>query len=163
MRRIVTAFLLTFAVTFGARAADWPQWRGPERTGISQETGLLPTWPAEGPALRWKATDIGTGYSTPVISNGKVYLQTTHDNDEFALALDEKTGAKAWEVPIGKVWRNQGPQYPGTRSSPTVDGEFLYCLASDGDLTCLETADGKLKWKKHLRTDFGGAYGMWAY
>jgi outer membrane protein assembly factor BamB len=163
MRSISASFLLTFVVSVVARAADWPQWRGPERTGISKETGLLQTWPAEGPTLRWKATDIGTGYSTPVISQGRVYMQTTRDNDEFALALDEKTGAKTWEVPIGKVGRNQGPQYPGTRSSPTVDGDYLYCLASDGDLTCLETADGKLKWKKHLRTDFGGAYGMWAY
>ena len=124
---------------------------------------MLQTWPADGPALRWKATDIGTGYSSPSVVRGRVYLQTTHDNDEFALALDEKTGAKVWEVPIGKVGKNRGPQYPGTRSTPTVDGDQMYCLASDGELTCLETAKGDMKWKKHLRQDLGGEDGAWAF
>ncbi len=163
MPRAVTLFLLTLAFASVTKADDWPQWRGPERTGISKETGLLQTWPADGPALRWKAADIGTGYSSPSVVLGRVYLQTTHDNDEFALALDEKTGAKVWEVPIGKVGKNRGPQYPGTRSTPTVDGDRLYCLASDGELTCLDIAKGDTKWKKHLRHDFGGADGAWAF
>jgi outer membrane protein assembly factor BamB len=163
MLRPVTIFLMTLAFTSVTRAEDWPQWRGPERTGISKETGLLQTWPADGPALRWKATDIGTGYSSPSVVRGRVYLQTTHDNDEFALALDEKTGAKIWEVPIGKIGKNRGPQYPGTRSTPTVIDERMYCLASDGELTCLDIAKGDIKWKKHLRQDFGGEDGAWAF
>ena len=163
MPRSVAMFLITLAFTSVTRADDWPQWRGPERTGISKETGLLQTWTADGPALRWKATDIGTGYSSPSVVRGRVYLQTTHDNDEFALALDEKSGDKVWEAPIGKVGKNRGPQYPGTRSTPTVDGDRLYCLASDGELTCLDIAKGDLKWKKHLRQDFGGEDGAWAF
>ena len=163
MPRLVTTLLIILACTCMARADDWPQWRGPERTGISKETGLLQTWPADGPTLRWKATDIGTGYSSPAIVHGRVYLQTTHDNDEFALTLDEKTGAKDWEAPIGKVGKNRGPQYPGTRSTPTVDGDRMYCLASDGELVCLDIATGDMKWKKHLKQDFGGEDGAWAF
>src|SRR5579863_9166980 len=163
MSRVVTLLLIIFACTSAIRADDWPQWRGTERTGISKEKGLLQTWPADGPALRWKAADIGTGYSSPSIAHGRVYVQTTHGDDEFALALNEKTGAKVWEAPIGKVGKNRGPQYPGTRSTPTVDGERLYCLASDGELVCLDAAKGDMKWKKHLRQDLGGAEGNWAY
>ena len=58
-------------------AEDWPQWRGPDRTGISADTGLLKEWPKDGPPLRWKAADIGTGYSAPIVVKGRVYLQTT--------------------------------------------------------------------------------------
>ena len=163
MPHFVTKLLMTLAFTSVTQADDWPQWRGPERTGISKETGLLQKWPADGPKLRWKATDIGTGYSSPSVVLGRVYLQTTRENDEFALALDELTGAKVWEVPVGKVGKNRGPQYPGTRSTPTVDGDRLYCLASDGELSCLDLTKGDLKWKKHLRQDFGGEDGAWAF
>ena len=163
MPHFVTKLLMTLAFTSVTQADDWPQWRGPERTGISKETGLLQKWPADGPKLRWKATDIGTGYSSPSVVLGRVYLQTTRENDEFALALDELTGAKVWEVPVGKVGKNRGPQYPGTRSTPTVDGDRLYCLASDGELSCLALTKGDLKWKKHLRQDFGGEDGAWAF
>lgn len=126
MSRPVTMALVILAFTTVVHADDWPQWRGPERTGISKETGLLQVWPADGPGLRWKASDIGTGYSSPSVVSGRVYLQATHGNDEFALVIDEKTGDKDWEVPIGKVGKNRGPQYPGTRSTPTVDGDSLW-------------------------------------
>jgi outer membrane protein assembly factor BamB len=154
-----------FVLIFGlaVSAADWPQWRGPERTGVSSETGLLQEWPADGPTLRWKATDLGTGYSGPAIAKGRVYLQTTRGNDEFVVALDEKTGKQLWTTAIGKVGKNQGPQYPGTRSTPTVDGSLLYGLSSDGELACLETDGGKLKWQKSFRKDFDGKVGNWAY
>jgi len=163
MSRLVMMLLVALVCTSVAQADDWPQWRGPRRDGISLEKGLLQTWPADGPTLRWKAADIGTGYSSPSVVGGRVYLQTTHDQDEFTLALDEKTGAKVWEAPIGKVGKNRGPQYPGTRSTPTVDGDSMYCLASDGELVCLAVASGELKWKKHLREDFGGEDGAWAF
>jgi outer membrane protein assembly factor BamB len=153
--------LLSALVLFSL-AADWPQWRGPDRNGISKETGLLPQWPKDGPPLRWKATDIGTGYSSPAVANGRVYLQTTRGNEEFALALDEKSGREVWSVRIGKVGRNLGPQYPGTRATPTVDGDRLSCLASDGELNCLDT-EGKVVWHKNLARDLAGSVGNWAY
>jgi outer membrane protein assembly factor BamB len=147
-------------------AEDWPQWRGPDRTGISADTGLLKVWPKDGPPLRWKAADIGTGYSAPIVVKGRVYLQTTKGTEEFALALDEKTGKEIWIQPIGKVGVNKGPQYPGSRATPTADGDKLYCLASDGQLRCLEAAGGTTVWTKNLQTDFGGRVGglmSWSY
>jgi len=165
LRRSLPA-CLTLALAITVQAADWPQWRGPDRSGISRETGLLQEWPKDGPKLRWKRTDIGPGYSTPVVAAGKVYVQTTKDKDEFALCLDEKTGKDLWNTPIGAVGVNRGLPYPGTRSSPTVDGDRVYCLSSAGELNCL-TTDGKVKWKKDLVKDLGGVVGTekmsWAY
>jgi len=162
MSRFLFVLFLFLAVTQPLTADDWPQWRGPKRAGVSKETGLLKEWPKEGPPLRWKASKIGTGYSSPAVVKGRVYLQTTNGNIELALALDEKTGQQVWATAIGKVGKNQGPQYPGTRSTPTVEGNRLYCLASDGQLVCLNTA-GKVKWQKNLARDLDGKVGSWAY
>lgn len=162
MKRIVFVLFATTLLNAPAWGDDWPQWRGPNRTGISQEKGLLKEWPADGPAIRWKAMDIGTGYSAPSIAAGKVFLQTTKGNDELAMALNEKDGKTLWSTPIGKVGKNNGPQYPGTRATPTVDGEHLYCLASDSELTCLTTA-GEVVWQKNLMKEFDGKVGNWAY
>jgi outer membrane protein assembly factor BamB len=163
MQRISFTLVLTLMAVSVSLAADWPQWRGPGRSGVSKETGLLQTWPEGGPPLRWKATDIGTGYSAPAIAGGRVYLQTTQGNNEFALALDEKTGKQLWSSSIGQVGRNRGIQYPGTRATPTVAGDYLYCLASDGTLTCREAASGKEKWRQELQNDLDGRVGNWAY
>ncbi len=162
MVRHILTYSVLFSLTVTLSAADWPQWRGPNRDGISHDTGLLQEWPKEGPKLRWKRTDIGPGYSSPTIVAGRVYIQTTKDKDEYALCLDERTGQDIWKTPIGKVGPNKGPQYPGTRSTPTIDGQHLYCLASDGQLVCLST-DGQVKWSRNLAKDFKGSVGNWAY
>jgi outer membrane protein assembly factor BamB len=148
-----------------AGAADWPQWRGPERTGISQETGLLKEWPKEGPKLLWQINDAGSGYSTPAVVGDRLYLLSNKGLDEESVqARQVEDGKLAWSTRIGKVGNpNQRPAYPGARSTPTVDGDSLYALGSDGDLACLETATGKERWHKNLRTDFGGKPGQWAY
>ena len=81
MPRLLTAVVLALALASPMYAADWPQWRGPARDGVSRDTGLLKAWPKDGPPLRWKASDIGTGYSSPSIVEGHVYVQTTRGND----------------------------------------------------------------------------------
>jgi outer membrane protein assembly factor BamB len=145
-------------------ANDWPQWRGPDRTGISKETGLLKEWPAGGPKLIWQVKDVGDGFSTPSIVGERIYLLSNKGtDDEFVQALDAKDGKQVWSARIGKVGPNTGPQYPGARSTPTVDRQLLFALGSDGDLACLETATGKIRWQKSIRTDFGGKPGQWAY
>src|SRR4051794_14453453 len=146
-----------------AVAEDWPQWRGPQRNGISKEAGLLKEWPKEGPKLLWEVKDIGNGYSTPSVVGDRIYLMSNRGDEESVRALDVKDGKTAWSTPAGKVGANRGPQYPGTRSTPTVDGDVLYALGSDGDLVCLETAEGKPRWKKNLKADFRGRPGNWAY
>ena len=163
-------FLLILVAGIGfsflaAAAADWPQWRGPERNGISRETGLLQSWPKEGPKLMWQVKDIGEGYSTPAVVGSRLYLLSNRGMDnEFVQALSVKDGKPAWTTRIGNVGNpNQQPSYPMARSTPTVDGKLLYALGSDGDLACLETASGKPLWQKNLRTEFGGQPGIWAY
>jgi outer membrane protein assembly factor BamB len=148
-----------------AAVGDWPAWMGADRTGVSQETGLLKQWPKDGPQLLWKVTDIGEGYSTPSISGGKLYLMSNRGtDDEFATALSTTDGKQIWSTRIGSVGNpDQKPPYPGSRSTPTVDGDAVYVLGSDGDLVCLDAAKGEIRWKKSLRADFGGKPGIWAY
>jgi outer membrane protein assembly factor BamB len=148
-----------------ARANDWPQWRGPNRDGHSKETGLLKEWPKDGPSAVWQVKDLGGGYSTPSVAGGRLYVMTNKGlADEFVVARDTKDGRLVWSTRIGKVGNpDQQPSYPAARSTPTVDGAALYALGSDGDLVCLETATGKVRWRKSLRADVGGQPGTWAY
>ncbi len=154
-----------FLVVAGlALAADWPQWRGPNRDGVSTETGLLKEWPKDGPKLLWQLKDVGEGYSTPSVVGGRLYLiSNTGMDNEYVEALDVANGQKVWSTKIGKVGPNQMMNYPGSRSTPTVDGDAIYALGSDGDLVCLETNSGVVRWHKSLRTDFEGKPGSWAY
>jgi outer membrane protein assembly factor BamB len=148
-----------------ATARDWPQWRGPQRTGISQETNLLQTWPKEGPKLLWQLSDIGDGYATPAVVGGRVYLLANRGMDnEFVQALSAENGKTLWTTRLGNVGNpNQQPAYPMARSTPTVDGDLLYAFSSDGELACLQTESGKVIWRKNVRTEFGGQPGTWAY
>jgi len=146
-------------------AEDWPQWRGPTRNGVSKETGLLAVWPKEGPKLLWQVTDLGSGYSAPAVVGNRLYVLANEGMDsEFIQAHAVKDGTRAWRTPLGKVGPNN-PQmnFAAARSTPTVDGDFIYALGSDGDVTCLETKTGKVQWQKNLRKDFGGKPGDWAY
>ncbi len=153
------------SVSLPVLANNWPQWRGPHRDGVSQETGLLKEWPKDGPKLLWKVTDAGRGYSTPAVVAERLYLLGNEGVDsEFVEARAVRDGKRVWQTPLGKVGNPaQQPSFPAARSTPTVESEFLYALGSDGDLACLETASGKARWQKNLRRDFGGKPGTWAY
>ena len=145
--------------------SDWPQWRGPERDGTSKETGLLKQWPAGGPKLLWQVNDIGDGYSTPVVVGSRIYVMSNRGmENEFVQALSTQDGKVIWTTRVGNVGLpNQEPPYAKARSTPTVDGNFLYALGSDGDLACLELKSGKIRWTKNIRTEFAGQPGSWAY
>jgi len=146
-------------------AADWPQWRGPQRHGVSQETGLLQQWPADGPKLLWQRNDIGDGYATVAVVGSRVYTLANRGLDnEFVEALSAQDGTVVWTTRLGNVGNpDQAPSYPKARSTPTVDGPLLYALSSDGDLACLDTGTGAVRWQKSLRKEFGGQPGTWAY
>jgi outer membrane protein assembly factor BamB len=164
MTRLTPVCILTlFGLTAASRAEDWPQWRGPERTGLSKETGLLKEWPKGGPKLLWERKDLGGGYSTPAVVGDRLYFMADRKGKEYVLALAVKDGSEAWATAVGKVGPNMGPQYPGTRSTPTVDGDRIYALGSDGDLACLDKDKGTVVWSKNLRKAFEGAPGAWAY
>ena len=148
-----------------AAAGDWPQWRGPDRNGVSREVGLLKQWPAGGPKLLWQLSDIGDGYSTPSVVGSRIYVMSNRGMDnEFVLALAVNDGRTIWTTRVGNVGNpNQNPSFPKARSTPTVDGNRIYALGSDGDLVCLEADTGNIRWQKSLRKDFGGQSGEWAY
>lgn len=151
--------------TGNLQAGDYPQWRGPQRNGVSPETGLLKEWPKEGPKLLWKVSDLGLGYSTPAVAGERLYvLKNEGLENESVVALNSKEGKSVWSARLGQVGNpKQQPNYPAARSTPTVDGELVYALGSDGDLFCLEAATGKARWHKSLRADFEGEPGKWAY
>ena len=163
MKRLSLAVTSVALLAAVVRADDYPQWRGPERTGISKETGLLKQWPKEGLKLLWKVENLGGGYSTPAVAKGRIFLISDRDGKEYAQALDVNGGKEIWSVELGTVGRNRGPQYPGSRATPTVDGDLVFCLGSDGDLACLEVASGKVRWRKNYQKDFEGQMGDWAY
>ncbi|HKF57207.1 MAG TPA: PQQ-binding-like beta-propeller repeat protein, partial [Blastocatellia bacterium] len=144
-----------------AAAHDWPQWRGPARNGISQESGLLKQWPSGGPKLIWQVNDIGDGFSTPSVVGSRIYLMSNRGmENEFVQALSTQDAKPIWTTRVGNVGNpNQNPQFPKARSTPTVDGNSIYALGSDGDLVCLETTSGKIRWQKNLRKEFEGKPG----
>ncbi len=167
---IAALFLVYSAISLGFSrnvfpTSDWPQWRGPERNGTSKESGLLKEWPAGGPRLIWQVNDIGDGYSTPVVVGNRIYLISNQGLDnEFVQALSTQDGKALWTTRVGNVGNpNQNPPYPKARSTPTVDGDFIYALGSDGDLACLEARSGKIRWLKSIRKEFAGQPGEWAY
>jgi outer membrane protein assembly factor BamB len=148
-----------------AAAAEWPQFRGPNRTGISEEQGLLQQWPKGGPKLLWQVEDVGDGYGAPVVAGDRVYLVSNRGMDnEFVQALSARDGKVIWSTRLGPVGRpDQQPPYPMARSTPTIDGSLLYAFSSNGDLACIETATGKVVWRKNVTQEFGGVSGTWAY
>ena len=140
-------------------AALWPQWRGPNRDGVSKETGLLKQWPAEGPPLVWKATGAGRGYSSFSVANGKLYTLGLRGDREFVIAFDVATGKEAWATAHGSAFRND--RGDGPRGTPTVDGDRVYALGGDGDLSALDAGTGKIVWTKNILKEFRGSNITW--
>lgn len=133
----------------GGAAADWPQWRGPNRSAISTETGLLKSWPEGGPPLAWKIDGLGNGYSSVVIVGGKLYtMGGSRRTGEAVLAYDLATRERVW---AGKV--SAGGR---TQSTPTVNEGRVYAVATDGTMACFQADTGKEIWRKGLRRDLGG-------
>ncbi len=172
-------------IATGARAAtatDWPQWRGPNRDGKSTETNLLREWPEGGPPLAWRAAGLGAGYSSISIADGKIFTMGDLDGEDldgeedvesegepkgetggetggeteggqYVIALAEDGGELLWKTRVGD--RHDAGR-GGSRSTPTVDGGYLYVVTTDGDVVCLDTAKGEERWRRGLVEDFGG-------
>jgi len=154
-RLIPVVFVLQALVTVG-HAADWPQFRGPNRDNVSTDTGLLKSWPKDGPPLAWQAKGLGGGYSSVSVAGDRIYTLGNKKGKSYVLALERDGGKIVWSGEIGPEGGNLG-------CTPTVDGDRVYALGQQSDLVCLETKDGMRVWHRNLRKDFGGAYGSWGY
>ncbi len=142
------------ALVFVLSAADWPQWQGPNRDAVSKETGLLAKWPKDGPELAWTFDKAGSGYAGPAVVGGKLYTMGGREGSEYVFALDNK-GQELWSAKIGSVYDFEGNNWSrGPNATPTVDGERLFALGSQGVLVCLDTG-GKEQWRKDLPKELG--------
>ena len=157
---VVAAMAVVSLGNVRAASFDWPQWRGPDRSDVSKETGLLKKWPAEGPKRAWLYENAGNGYSGPAIANGKYFTIGTRDNNECVLALDANTGKEIWAAKIGAELDNRWGG--GPRGTPTVDGDRVYALSGKGDLACINIADGKVVWTASMNA-LGGRTPDWGY
>jgi outer membrane protein assembly factor BamB len=151
---IISIFFLFPLLTFTQSIS---QWRGPDRTGIYPESGLMTQWPPKGPSLLWSANGIGKGFSSAVSNGNMIFVTGFKDGQDNLTALD-KSGKILWQVPVGDAW--DGP-YPESRCTPTVDGNYVYVLSGKGILACVNAQDGKIKWSFDGVKKFEGAYGQW--
>ncbi|HLW64204.1 MAG TPA: PQQ-binding-like beta-propeller repeat protein [Gemmataceae bacterium] len=144
------------------RADDWPQFRGPNRDGVSKETGLLKEWPKDGPPLLWTASDLGLGYSGPAIVGDRLYMAAGRGDSDVLFALDLKNlengkPKEIWSARIGALFQWKGNNWNiGPNASPTVDGDLVFALGGGGDLICVEAGSGKEVWRRSLPRDFQG-------
>jgi outer membrane protein assembly factor BamB len=152
-KKLSTLLLVLIIVTANAYAQDWPQFLGPNRDSKSTQKNILRTWPETGPEVLW-AVDVGIGYGGAVTKDGKVYLLDRDDEVGDKLrCFDLTNGEELWsfeyEAP-GSV------MFPGSRSVPTLDGDYIYSCGPYGDLYCIDLNTHQPVWNKNVWTDFGG-------
>jgi outer membrane protein assembly factor BamB len=150
----VTAVAATAAAPGSVSDTPWPQWRGPNRDGISPETGLLDQWTEHGPPIAWQARGLGGGYSSVAVAGGRVYTLGRRDGQAHLIALDERDGRELWAAPVG------GGDPNGT---PTVDGELVFAVGRDGDLVCVAADTGRELWRTSFVREFGAELPSWGF
>ena len=154
--RFPTILLVAVMAVNGAvQGADWPGFHGPNRDAKCAETGLLKQWPDAGPKLLWTLKGLGRGYSSVAIADGRLLTMGDRKSEgqpdsQFVIAYDLATQKELWATRVGPT-HSDGP-----RCTPTIDGDLTYAIGTSGDLLCVETATGKVRWKKNFETDFAG-------
>ena len=138
---------------------DWPQWQGPDRTGLSKETGLLKVWPAGGPPKLWSISNLGEGYGSLSIKGDHIYVQGVQSGNSVVFCLSRADGKIIWTTPLSS--RLDQDRGPGPRGTPTTDGDRLYVLSENGELACLHAKDGSKIWRKNILQDFKGRNPHW--
>lgn len=152
---ILAAFLFAVVATSGIpplQAADWPGWRGPLRDGHSAPDGIeLKSLPAE-PKRVWQLK-IGDGLAAPVVVGDRVYYLDAQEGKEVVHAIDRATAQEVWKSTLDTAFRN-GQTAPGPRCTPLVDGDRIYVQSCNGELRCLATADGQVRWRVNFTRDY---------
>ncbi len=156
----ITAFALFSSFTATVHAADWPQWRGPNRDDHSPDKGLAKAWPASGPKRVWLFKDAGLGYSGVAVVGDTLFTMGLRGDTEFLIAVDAAAGKEKWATAMGPVLKNGWGD--GPRGTPCVAGGKVYALSGTGFLLCASAADGKELWKARM-AEFGGKTPGWGY
>jgi len=157
-RRLALALILSIPGIL-AQAADSPQFRGPERTGVFPETGLLKSWPETGPPVAWIAKGLGRGYSSVSVANESLYVTGMLDEDQGYLFVLNTGGAIERRFPYGKETLDK--QAPGVRSTPTIDGDRLYLLSALGVVYCIDPGEQKTRWEVNILERFKAENNQW--
>ena len=143
-----------------AAAGEWPQFLGPQRNGLSAETGLLEQWPEQGPKVIWRVQG-GVGMSGLAISRGRVLTMVQREGQQWLVALNALTGESIWKAPIADAYRN--PMGDGPRATPTIAGDRVFVFSGEGRLTAIDFTNGKPLWSHDPLTELSGKeaeYGM---
>lgn len=166
MARLRSVFSMSFLIASViaseglGQQPNWPQWRGPERDGISKETGLLKSWPAGGPKRDWMFENCGTGFGGPAVVDGRIYIMGARGGEDFLLCLDSAKGTEIWRASMGDALKNDWAD--GSRGTPSVVEGRVYALSGSGTLICVQARDGREVWRKTMQ-ELGGATPFWGY
>ncbi|MBI4977467.1 MAG: PQQ-binding-like beta-propeller repeat protein [Spirochaetes bacterium] len=156
MRALIVSMIIGIAASLSA--ADWPQFFGPDRTGISPETGINKNWNTNPPKQLWKLSMSDDGYAGPSAADGMVFIIDRNDANDVVKALDAATGKELWSY----QYPDPGSaNYGYARSTPTCDAGKLYTLSRSGLLNCLDAKSGKLLWSVKVIKSFGGKLPQW--
>ena len=151
---LLTVLLLNSVLIF---AQPLSQWRGPERDGIYPDTGLLSSWPENGPPLLWSVEEIGKGYSSAVSDGQMVFVTGMKEQSDYLTAMDIN-GKVLWSREFGPSWTGS---FPESRCTPTVDGDRVYVLSGKGTMACINVKDGTIRWSFDAFKQFNGECGDW--
>ena len=150
----IVGVVIVATVSLRAQSFDWPQWGGPDRNGVSKETGLLKQWPRSGPTVAWSASMLGAGYGSVAVARDHVFVQGMRNRQSVVTSLNRANGAMGWVRIIGAAVEND--RGSGPRGTPSIDSDRLYALTENGDLACLRVADGTVVWQRNILKEFGG-------
>lgn len=155
---LLSALFLLTSMTYAAeKEAFWPQFHGPNRDNRSAETGLLKQWPEKGPALVWTAKGLGQGFSSVSIASGMIYTAGNIGKDTVITALN-MDGTQLWQVRNGQAWTKDRP---GTRGTPTIDGNRLFHQNPSGNILCLNAKSGERIWELNVIEKFQSKIATW--
>ncbi len=148
---IAASILLVVAPVASGSGGGWPQFRGPERDGVSREQGLLDALPPEGPTVLWRASP-GSGYSGVAVVGDAAYTMGQTDDGQFLFAFDVASGEERWRYRLAAPYRSSYGD--GPRSTPLVDGETVFAIDAHGGLHAVSRSEGRRIWS-HALPGFG--------
>jgi outer membrane protein assembly factor BamB len=157
MKRLSIGFVILLLLNVPMKAMVDGNWRGPQRLGVYHEKGLMQEWPAGGPEMAWSYEDLGEGFASPVIANGKIYI-TGMEGETGYLYMLSRGGQLEKKFPYGREFHQA---YPGSRSTPAIAGNLAYIVSGHGKLVCMDTGNGEVIWERDMFGEFDGSNLRW--